>query len=367
MMYPLQVNYGTTFVRTADTSTIVIMSIVIGAVVIFLIIAGAATNKKSSGKKGGNAKFRKSTFRRRAAKLGLSKTHVKALEFIAERYKVRNPYALLSNSAQLDSFLRKAVQGIDDQVSTDEAKEAQKLTLYRVKQIIERNSQKSASYSTSRQLKTNQKIAISVNDGERYQSRIVSVLKDNIAIEVPIGDSGNQVRWQKWSPVKMFFWRANGEGYSFVSKISGYNTMKGVPSAFIQHSNKILKSKQRRYRRKALDRPCYFYPVRILTSGSGRNQTKKAFVETKRNSLGTVIEISAGGCSVRASRVLQKGSLIKLDFETVRGSPVSLYGKVINTRKEDTMGYIMHIMFTRVSKKNINRINEFIYEYSGVG
>ena len=100
----------------------------------------------------------------------------------------------------------------------------------------------------------------------------------------------------------------------------------------------------------------------MITTGSGKNQTKKAFVETKRGSLGTVIEVSAGGCSVRATRPLSTGALIKMDFETQRGSPVSSYGKVVHAHPAGLEGQIMHVMFTRLSRKNLNSINAFVYE-----
>lgn len=362
----LQTGFGTQMVDSADTTTVIIVVVLIAVVFIFLIIAGAVSNRRAASGRSGK-KISRGSFRRRAARMGLTKVHVRALEFIIDRYKVRNPYALLANPAVLDNYLRKAIQGVEDQVSSDQSKEAQKHTLYRIKQIIERNSEKAGTYTNTRQLKINQGVAISTNGSDRYQSRVVSILKDSLAIEVPVGDTGNQLRWKKWSKVKVYFWKSNGQGYSFNSKLIGYNRIKGVAAAFVQHSNKIEKSKQRRYRRRPLDRPCYFYPVRVLTAGSGRNQTKKAFVETKRGSLGTVIEVSAGGCSLRASRTLPKGSLIKIDFETNRGVPVSSFGKVVDMRKEEIMGYIMNIMFTRVSRKNLNSINAFVYEYGDAG
>jgi c-di-GMP-binding flagellar brake protein YcgR len=362
-MYLFQTGFGTELVQSANSTTIVIAGILIGLIFILFIVIGVITNKRAAMKKaGGNGSFRKGTFKRRATRMGLSKIHLRALDFVIERYKVRNPYALLTNSAQLDSYLKKAIQGIDDQVSSDQAKEAQKLTLYRVKQIIERNSQRNTGYNTSRQLQTNQKIALTVESGIRFQSRIVSVLRDGVAVEVPYDETGSQVRWKKWSPVTVFFWKSNGEGYSFGSKVTGYNILKGVPAVFIQHTNKIVKAKQRKYRRRALDRPCYYYPVRILTTGSGRNQTKKAFVETKRGALGTVIEVSAGGCSIRASRGLAGGALIKVEFETSRGHPVSSYGKVVSTQKSSEE-QVMHIMFTKVSRGNLNNINAFVYDF----
>ena len=364
----LQTGFRTQLLDTADSTTMIIAGIVIGGLLLALIIAGIITNRRATSRKTGKrGRYSKGSFRRRAARLGLTKTHIKALEFITERYKVRNPYALLDNTPQLDLYLRKAIRGIEGQSSPDSIKENQKSTLYRVKQIIERNTEKTVSYSSTRQLNTNQRITISTNNGVLYESKIVSVLRDAVAIATPVDDADRQVRWKKWSPVKVYLWKANGEGFSLISKIIGYDTIKGVSSAYLQHTNKIQKSKQRQYRRKTLDRPCYFYPVRILTTGSGKRQIKKAFVETKRGALGTVIEISAGGCSVRASRSLESGALVKLDFDTYHGTPISLYGKVVNSRREDIMGHIMHIMFTRVSRKNLNSINEFVYDYVQVG
>ena len=76
-----------------------------------------------------------------------------------------------------------------------------------------------------------------------------------------------------------------------------------------------------------------------------------------------IVEVSAGGCSIRSSKVTGKGFLIRVDFETERGTTVSAYGKVVNIRKDDVYGFMMHIMFTRVSKEHMNRINSYIYEY----
>ena len=97
--------------------------------------------------------------------------------------------------------------------------------------------------------------------------------------------------------------------------------------------------------------------------GTGRNAQKRAFVDKNRGILGTIIEVSAGGCSIRATRPLPKGALIKIDFETERSKSVSSYGKVVGVGKEEGLGTIMHVMFTKVSKLNLNRINSYIYEY----
>lgn len=365
MIVLLQTGLGNSLVDSADSTTMITMGILLAGVVVALVVVGVITNRRAANAGVGQKRApRKGAFRRRAAKIGLSKLHVSALEFMIKRYQIKNPHALLDHPSVLDNYLSKMIAGIDAQKSSDANKEAQKHTLYRIKQIIERNSQQAASITSSRQLKINQNISVSAEAGDRRQSRVISILKESIAIEVPIADTGNQLRWKKWTRLKVYFWRDNGEGYSFETKIIGYNTIRGVSSAFLQHSDRVTKSKQRKYRRRILDRPCYFYPVRIITTGTGKKQTKKAFVETQRGALGTVIEVSAGGCSIRTSRSLRQGALMKIDFETNRGTPVSSYGKVVLTRKEDIMGFIMHIMFTRVSRTHLNSINAFVYDFA---
>ena len=359
----LQSRFDTQFVTSASNTTIVVAGILIVGFVLVLLIAGLSSSRRNSRSGAGPRKFRKSTFKRRALQVGLTKTQISTLDFVRERYNVKNPYQLLANSRLLDFYLGKAIQGIDQQVSSEDMKEAQKLTLYRIKQVIERNSQRSVSINNTKQLKPNQGVTLAIGDSDRYRSKVVAILRDGIAVAVPMDITGSQIRWKKWSLIDAFFWKSNGEGYSFASKLTGYNVLKGEPCAFLQHSNKIQRAKQRRFRRKTLDRPCYFYPVRIMTLGSGKNRKKKAFVETKRSMMGTVIEISAGGCSIRASRTLDKGALIKVDFETERGTNVASYGKVVGRRKENAMSTTMHLMFTQVSRKNLNKINSFIYEY----
>jgi hypothetical protein len=368
----LQTGLGNRLVVSGDSTTMITMGILVAGLFIGLIVAGVITNRRAANKRVGHKGTprrtpRTGSFRRQATKLGLSKLHIAALEFISKRYEVKDPNTLLDNPSVLDSYLSRAIAGIDELKSSDANKEAQKHTLYRIKQIIERNSQRTVSVTSSRQLAINQNISVSTNSGDRRQSRVISILKESMAIEVPVADTGNQVRWKKWTRVKVYFWRDNGEGYSFETKLIGYNTIKGISSAFLQHSDRVAKSKQRKYRRRTLDRPCYFYPVRIVTAGTGKKQTKKAYVETQRGALGTVLEVSAGGCSIRSSRSLRQGALLKVDFETNRGTPVASYGKVVQTRKEDVMGYIMHIMFTKVSRTHLNSINAFVYDFDDAG
>ncbi|MAG13858.1 MAG: hypothetical protein CMN78_04620 [Spirochaetales bacterium] len=360
----LQTRFGAQYVQSADSTTIIAAVVIIGSIFLLLIIGGFITSRRERRPSAQpHQKFRKVTFRRRASKAGLSRAQTHTLESIIRMGSVRRPCLLLTNSRQLDISLEKAFSAIDASRASDSVKENQRLALYGIKQSIERRSLQSGSYATTRQLAPNQPISLSLRTGPLFQSRIISILKDGLAIEIPTDSAGNQLRWAKWSSLVVNFWKDNGEGYSFASKVTGYNTVKGKNCAFIQHSNQIKKARQRKFKRKDILRPCYYYPVKIIASGSGRNQTRRAFVDTKKGTLAKIVEVSVGGCSIRSPQVVGKSSLVRVDFETERKSAVSTYGKVMNVRKDGVYGYMMHIMFTKVSKENINRINFYIYDY----
>jgi c-di-GMP-binding flagellar brake protein YcgR len=359
---PLAQNYDS-LVVTPDESTVYIGLGIVGFFIVALIIAGARGNKSGrSGRSSGSGKVNKRGFRKRALAIGLSKVQISTLENLMRTHPGSNPHQIFSNQALLDRLLQQGMQDIDEQVASDAVKESQKLTLFRIKQIIERNGVRKTVLKSTKDLKPGQNLVLTPADKQKYQTKIVSNLKDAIGIETPVDTAGVQTRWQKGMPVEVYFWRSNGQGFSFTSKVLGYTRIRNTMCVLLKHSAGIKESQQRRFRRKELDRPSYFYPVRILTSGIGKKQVKKAFVESKSGALGTIMEVSAGGCSLKTNYPLKKGDLIKVEFETARGQSVKSFGKVVNFRKAPPYGGIMHIQFTRMSQSHLNNINSYVYQ-----
>ncbi len=338
------------------------------AFIIFIIISGKSSSasrprsrgKHASGSSGGS--YNNRIFKRRAAAMGFTKPEIRTLVFLIKTYRVKAPYNLLRNTATLDNTLKKALIRIEEDIASKTIKEGQKLIIYRIKQKIEMNSEKKEIMAGTRQLKPGQKLHISTPGGPRYPSMVTSNLNNYLGTRIPADEHGNQMRWRKGTKVLVFFWKANGQGYSFGSKVSGYNNIRGVPSLFLQHSKSIQQAQQRRFRRKQLGKPAYMYPIRIITTGIGKNAQKKALVDSNSGSLATILELSAGGCSLKSSYPLGAGQLLKLEFETYQGQKVTAFGKVKSTSKLKPIGAIMHIQFTRVSRDNINKINAFIYD-----
>ena len=360
-MFLLQTNFQW---KETDPLTTAIAAGIFIAFIAFLVIANAASGtsgRTPSG--GGTRRFSRRAFRQRGRKLELSTPQIKTLENLIKRFGVQNPMNLLSNPALLDSLLKRAIQAIDGMSASEQERENQKLQLYRIKQTIERNAHSKTVYSGTRQLRVGTRLTISPEGGGRYQSKLLTNLKDSLAVAVPADPAGRQLRWKRWTKVRVFFWKANGQGYSFVTKISGYGKVRGSDVLMLNHTSSIVQAQQRKYRRRNIDRPAYIYPVRILSDGIGKGAKKRAHVEGGRGTLSTMLDISSGGCSIRTAHPLSAGELIKVEFEAEHRSVINFYGKVLGTRKARPYGAIMHIMFTRISKQNLNNINAFIYNY----
>ncbi len=352
--------------QQSDTTSTIIAIAVFAFFILFLVVAGMSSGGNSRSGSGGTgkkpSKFSKRKFRRYASSRGLSRGETQILEGIIRRNRVHSPYSLLNNTPVLDNNLRKTLTEIDESAMDPDEREAQKLTLYRIKQKIERSTKGVKAPSSSRQLKLGQAVSLSVND-VRYQSKITSNLEKSFGVEVPKDKTDTEIRWRKWTKAQIFFWRSNGQSFSFDTKILGYNVIRGISSVFLQHSTSIKEAQQRRYRRKPIERPAYFYPIRVITSGFGKNAARKAIVDKNRGTLATLIDISAGGCAMRSSYPLGRGELLKMEFETEKRQKITVYGKVMGMTKIYPTGGIMHIMFTRVSRAHMNRINSFIYSF----
>ena len=352
---------------STGTENWVTLVVILGVIILIIVASRAAGSGRRTGSTRSSStrpkKFNRRSFIRRASSYGLSKVQCNTLANLVVKYKMKNPYLVFTHGNQLDSLLRKSISEIESQVSSDQVKEAQKITIFRIKQTIERNSGKSKSFSSTASIPTGQTIAISPESGGRYQSRVNTNLKNYISATVPENQSGSQVRWKKWTPVKVFFWKRNGQGFTFDSKVTGYSNIRGVPSVLLQHSNRVKQAQQRRYRRKELSRPAYFFPVKVIPVGIGKKAKKRAIVESDKGALGTLLDVSAGGCAIKSTKPVPKAGLIKLQFETGEGHSIWCFGKVINFRKESPMGGTMHIVFTKVTHKNLNSINSFVYDY----
>ena len=335
-------------------------------VVVGLILVGALLSRRSRLRTPEEIQqFSSGVFRRTAKAMGLPAAHVEVLENLVRVCKVKQPFLLFSSAGLLDDTLKKGLYSLDNTRDlSDDERENRRALIFQIKQIIERNARKGAMLRSTTFLRPGQLLSITPANGNQFSSKVISNMKDFLTISAPAVPAGPDTRWMRGTPLGVYFWRDNDAGYSFPSKVLGYDTIKGVSSVLIQHSKTLRKEQRRRSRRRELLRPCFYYPIKIQETGQGRKAERKAIVETNMRTLGTVVDLSGGGCAVQTLNPIDKGKLVMIEFDIDRKAPIRAYGKVMHIHRQKGRGGVMHVMFTRVTRRYLNRISEFVYDFS---
>ncbi len=341
---------------TQSLIAIIILGILMGTFFLWAILTSRTSNKPGA--------FSKRAFRKRAKKLGLSRALIHQLEYYLKATKHLSPLRVLENSKALDGFLRKSLAWIDAQNLTEEEKEKRKFILYQIRQTIEANTREEKILSSTLSLPLNTEVTIKTPSGESYPSYITSNMQSMLGLECPIAEEkGKGYPWKKDEELGIVIVRGGTEVYAFKTKVLGYKRVRGVLSVFVAHGRNLKQIQKRKYRRKEISRPAIFYPVEVVQTSKGKEIEKQAVVNRNRRGLGTLQDISAGGCAILTRGPLPPGSLIRIEFETERGKPILGYGKVKGVTKIPRGG-IMHVQFTNLSRQHLTKILDYIYEYT---
>ena len=292
-----------------------IFLLIMFATMLLLIVGNKLSNHGNEGSK----KYSKRAFRREATRIGLTKKQSRLLESFIKTYHVTKPFALLSNTRTLNNTLGQALRDINHMEAPPAVVEERKLNVYRIKQRIERVFAESTELSDTKKLKLSQQLTFKMPNGNRYSSVVTANLKEFYCARVPLNKNGTEIRWNKGSKVDILIWGKDGEEYTFSTKVMGYNSVKGITSVFLQHSNKISRSYQRKFKRKPSSVPVTFFLSRSELPVPEKKREKRGYRTEKQGRMGTITNLSAGGCSIQTTNPMQKGELIKLNFEPTKG------------------------------------------------
>ena len=341
----------------ADTIILIIIIAVVVVGLLWLFLVGA---KKQSSKPGAVSK---GSFKKRAKQLRLTKEQIKLLETIIAEMKFQNPLRILESSAALDKLLRFAISHLDDHNLSPEEKEFRKSVIYGIKQTIEANSAQAKIIASTLSLPINTEVKIRGSDGVTQTSYITSNMQSMIGMELPPMKEKDSYPWQKGQELSVMFIRGGTDVYSYQTKVLGYKSVRGVLSVFTEHGKNLKQIQKRQTKRKEINKPVVLYLVNIVETKDKRDSVRQAVVNKAHSLLGSLQDISSGGCAILARNSVPRGSLVKVDFETARGKPVTVYGKVRGVTANASRSKILHVQFTNVSRKHMNTIRDFVYEF----
>jgi hypothetical protein len=344
------------------------MSIIIGIAlvlvfVVVLLVGGyrAGKNRRSAAAR---RKYNRYVFQRMASNVGLTQSQLESLENLIRVCKVKQPFLIFSNAGLLDDTLKKGIYSVsNNRELSAEDKERRLNDYFKIKEKLERSSRRGVGITSTSLIRPGQSMVISLPDGNQLQTKIVTNLKRMLVCSIPEEIGADRLSWKRGTNIQAHFWRSNDSGYVFASKILGYDNMKGRPTVLIQHSRTLKRNQQRKFRRRPLARSCFFYPIEVVAVGKGRNIKRRAYVQENFKHIGNFLDISAGGCSINSQAPLERGKLLMIEFEIERGERLTAYGKVRRLSQSRGLFSVMHIMFTKVTSRNLNNIYSYVYNY----
>ncbi|TVQ39897.1 MAG: PilZ domain-containing protein [Spirochaetaceae bacterium] len=345
-----------TFFTAPDPATNRIAVAVFAAIVVAVVAASIASRRRTPGSRSARG------LRRTARRMGLDRNHIEMLYEMVRTLRPQNSMRLLSDPDFLTAAVRRMVRRIDGSAIGTAEKEARKALVFQLKQRVTVAQTGHSSVSSTRQLQVGREIRISTDGHTWLESAVKSNAQGSFAIEVPYDSRGRDVLLDRGTTVMVAFTLdSDGKLFRLKTRVAGITRSRRGSSLLLAHSDKIDQSQKRRFPRREFDRPAMFWPIDVVTVGTGRKAKKQAVINKYRRHLGQIEEISAGGCSIRSSTPLASGTLLKIEFETVNRERLAVFGKVRAIDRVPSRFGIMHVMFTRVTRANLNRIQAFVY------
>jgi c-di-GMP-binding flagellar brake protein YcgR len=331
----------------------------LGLAVLFLIVWSMITSRRHGRSRAGRSSG--SNYRSQARHMRMPRPHLKLFEQLIREFKVSSPNTILSSEGQLDILLKKAIAATEHGKLSTTQKEQRKHLIYQIKQIVDAAGQPGRILPSSQAIRLNTELSLHTSSGATIRSYVVTNLKNALCVVLPSPEDAKQI--PKNSPVGVTFLHGGTDVYSFTTRLMGFKKMKDLPCMILEHSQNLRQTQKRKSRRKELDRPAFFYRVNVVQSGEGKNAVKQAVVNTNQRNMGSLMDVSAGGCAIATQNTLPPGSLIKIVFDAGAKMQITTFGKVRHISNAPKRGRVMHIMFTTVTRQNLNRIRDFIYGY----
>jgi c-di-GMP-binding flagellar brake protein YcgR len=361
IIYLLQSPY---FKENDPQSMIIVLVLIVAFIVIMSTVNVARNGIGGTGGKKGTAprKFSKFALRRAAAALELDRDQINLLEWAFRTNGITDPEITLFNPTLLDKTFKHAYRMIEKSAETEAIAEEQKSMLFSIRNRVEATRSSSGKITSSRKLPDNMPATLTSPKGETYPIKIISAKGDELLTECPRSAVGTPIRLPRGAKVQLSFYSKSSQGYRMESRVmSTIDTPRG-PALQLAHSEKIEALPNRRFKRKQTHISCFFSLVRIEQRQIGRKIEKKTVVDDRR-SLGTILDISAGGCAIKSAAALPPGNYIKIEFDDEHDRSHAALGRVIRTNKTGAIGGIMHIQFIKIPRKTLNAINALVFEY----
>lgn len=344
---------------------VMILGIAIAAVIVISILFHFIRNGMSTsvaGKKRGSVtprKFNAFTLYRIAGAYGLEREQTKLLEYVFRNDAVTDPERVMKNPALLDRHFKRTYKSIVKNSSSEDDAQQRLVRLFSLRNVIE--AAPGTGSPVSNQLAENTP-AVLMTEKDSYPVKVLSSKPQTVITEIPRNALGTPIRIPRDSRVTLSFFTKSSKGFAFDGHVAGVVDTGRGSGLQITHTGKIKPLVKRKFRRRQTSIRCEFFHVRLEETGMGRKRETKLVVDTRKYT-GTILDISIGGCSLKASAPIQVGSRLKISIDYDDNSLINVLGQVLRTNRSGAAGTIMHIKFLKVPRRAFNSISALVFGY----
>lgn len=285
---------------------------------------------------------------------------INLLRKIAVENRLKNPLSLFWSIKQLDRSIRGIITKWRSQLrDKDPANEKFLSKLFDFRKTVEFNLPKyKLGLKTSRKITPHQKIKISLDSGNTFQSSVVENLRKYLAISYPKGGRippGFTWRGQR---VNVYFWRPDDAGYVFQTKVLEDYFDKKYPILHLAHSENLIRSQRRGSVRVKTNHPARLYPLKTIDNANER-------IEKGGGLRCRMIDVSEDGAAVLIGGKAKVGLPVKVQFSLTK-KPLILNGTVkgltFNQKRNQS---VLHIQALPPSPPIKNSILAYVYNIFG--
>ncbi|MCL2601988.1 MAG: PilZ domain-containing protein [Treponema sp.] len=303
-------------------------------------------------------KFSFLTLRRIASSYGLNREQTKLLEYIFRNDEIADPERVMRNPALVDQHFKRAYRKIERSSETEEEAQTRFAKLFSLRDIIDLGAHTDSDAPVKLSENTP---AILMVGNESYPVKVIKSQGKNVVVEAPRNALGTPIRVAKDMSVTLSFFTRSSEGFSLAGNAVGSSDTPRGAGLEIQHLGKLKPLAKRMYRRKKVSIRADISMV--FLEGSKKKKDQKLVVDP-RKSLGTILDISKGGCALKVSAAIPVGSRLKISMFFNEKHPIHVVGQVLRINKSGTVGTILHIKFLKVPLWAFNSISALVYGYN---
>jgi hypothetical protein len=300
---------------------------------------------------------------RLARTYALNREQTKFLEQIFRNQGVREPQRIMKNPVLLDNCFKKAYKTIEKTSENEKESQEKIALLFSLRNTIENAWGMENIITSTRQIADNSEVLLIVGT-ERYPARVVSSKTKTMSVECLRPGQQNSDLFARGSRVTLSSFSKSGNGLSFDTMIVGTTDNLNSPTLQIAHSDNVkLLAFHRKFRRKQTDLPCTISIITVNEVRQGLKKIKKLSVD-KHKIPGNIPNISIGGCAIRTNVSVAAGSSFKIEINFASDArPLAVLGQILRINQNGSRGTIIHIKFTKITRRAWNVINAMVFNY----